>query len=107
MSEPAFTAFLLKQSPRFREWLDALRTTIVPIKSPVPETATLEGVGVRKVYELDVPKLSADQVDRIVSHLARKFKADPATVRSHVAGEIGLPILAEDVVVAFSSRFIV
>lgn len=99
-------ATLSTRSPRYAEWRAVLDTDEVPLVGPNAISATLEGIGKHQVYLLDLNKLSSEQRDRLVLHVAKKFRVDPEQVAISMRCE-GFPIREEDVIVAFSIRAVV
>jgi len=69
----------------------------VPVISPVPFMATLDGEE-KMAFMLDIQRLTAEQHDRLVQHLARKFGDTEIAVAAALT-EVGLPIRADEVIV--------
>lgn len=84
---------------RKREWEAILGSDTVQIKSMLPERVNLPGMDDELVYELDLVGFTAEQRERLVNHLARKFDFSPEFVAARLEVEGGVPILAKDVVV--------
>lgn len=99
------TAHLSPTSPRADDWRRVFGDGLtVPIRSPVPAPTELP-IGTRDVYLIDIQRLNEGQLDRLVAHLAERFKIDREVVRAGVHTQ-GVPILAEDVVTVFDLRLV-
>jgi len=97
-------ATLDRSSPRFENWKQCLGTDDVPLVSCMEHNGTFPGYGSKACYRIDVSQLTVEQIERFVAHFAAKFKLAPEEVRRDITGEHGIPIWAEDVAIAFSSR---
>lgn len=96
-----YTATVMdRDSVRAAEWLVVHRSLTVPIVSPVAELTVMNGLGVVPIYKLDVTALGADERERLIQHVAAKFGLADAHVASDIAGEHGVPLLAEGLRVA-------
>lgn len=97
-----FTATVL--GARADEFRAVFGSDTVPICSPIPARAVLEGIepdgsaGERDVFLLDVAQVEARALARLYDHLAQKFGVPVETVAGFVL-EHGLPILASACVV--------
>jgi hypothetical protein len=81
------------------EFKDVFGTNTVHVLLPYPIMAKLEGLDEPElVYMLDADLLTAEQRDRLVWHLARKFMSSEIEVNRFLDME-GLPIRAADTVV--------
>lgn len=97
-------ATISERSERYEEWIKVFGTDQVPIINIlVPQIANVLGE-VRKVYMLDLGKLSEDQLIRLKEHLSRKFSIPMEEVERDLP-EIGVPILAEDVSLSSDELF--
>jgi len=96
-------ALLNQASPRYLDWRVILDGDDVPLKSPIPRQAQLEGDGNDEVYILDLDRLTGEQFERLVFLVARKFNAPHAQVWQAIKAE-GFPIRSSDVIVAFDLR---
>ncbi len=98
-------ATIRRGSARAQEWTDVLGALTVPLESPIEQKAVLPGLGERSVYRVAVGRLSTEQIERLIAHLARKFHIPLEDVRRDLLrAEHGLPILAEDVIVSIPLR---
>lgn len=70
-------------------------TTTVHVKSPFPVKADLPGHPASWVFMLDLDLITADQRERLVAHLAKKFGI-PAEEVEAVLDEHGVPLLADN-----------
>src|SRR5215467_3557480 len=95
-------ATLNSESPRYAEWRLILGGDDVPLYSPADFTALFGKESVR-VYRLNVDMLHKEQLDRLINHVAEKFRVYPHEVREAIKKD-GFPIRWEDVIVAFSMR---
>jgi len=104
----AWDCHLMKSSPRYEEWRAILGTDEVPIISPTPASAIL-GTEMAEVYKLDIAKLALDQKSLLIDFCIRRFgsnvTADQRAEIERELNEVGFPIRAEDVTVAFDHRF--
>jgi len=70
----------------------------VPVLSPVPNRAELPGFDHPVlVYELDFERVTLEQRERLITHIAGKFGLRGSEVEAHLDEE-GMPILASDCV---------
>lgn len=106
MSLRPTTATISSRSLRADAWRRLFGSETIQIRSPIPVRAELPGLGEREVYLVDVKCLQADQIDRIAAEMSEKFGEPQAEVREGLIGGHGLPILAEDVSVAFDARLV-
>ena len=85
-------------SEREEEFRQIFGTATVPVLLLFPYNATLDGrPEPEAVYMLDADRLTAEQHDRLVTHLARKFASSEVEIRRYLHNE-GLPIRAVDTV---------
>lgn len=100
------TGTISPDSPRAADWRAVLGTTTIPLRSPVTQRATFPGMDAEhEYYELDLRMLNIAQIDRLVAHLAKRFDVPPDEVRDGIFNDgHGVPVLAEDVSVAFDAR---
>jgi hypothetical protein len=93
-----FTATIINPD-RKTDWLTALQTDTLPIKSPVSHLADLAGIARPvPVYDVDLAAFTPDQRQSLVAHIAERFDLDLADVEAKL-DKHGLPILANDVTV--------
>lgn len=80
---------------------------IVFVQSPVPEMATLPGLGERKVFKLDLDMYTQEEKDKLAAHISEKFNIDIEFVKTNLASA-GVPILAEDctVIIKIPQRWV-
>lgn len=99
------TAIISDRSPRRAEWLEVFGSDEVPIINIVsPNKANVLGE-IRDVYMLDLDQMTDDQIDRLKKHLSTKFKIPMDEVERDLP-QVGVPILAEDVIVSVSTDHI-
>lgn len=97
-----WSATLDPNSPRYEDWKEILGSEIVPLKSPSAFRTKL-GDDPDEVYALDLKAFTAQQTDRLVSFVRKKFGAEDDEVREQLHVN-GFPIREADVIVAFSLR---
>lgn len=98
------TAIISERSPRYQEWLDVFGGNEVPIINIViPNKANVLGE-IRDVYMLDLAKLTPAQIWRLTRHISRKFEI-PSDEVARDLPKIGVPILAEDVMITTDQMF--
>lgn len=95
---------LNETSPRADAWRFVLGGLDVPLESPVSVQAELPN-GRHEVFRLDIAKLTAEQRQRLISHLSAKFSIKLEEVAERIDAD-GVPILAEDVIVTFDARLV-
>lgn len=96
-----------ENSPRAKDWKWVFGSLSIPLKSPLPVRADGPDGTLQQFYEVDVAKLSASQVERVVVHIAHKHELDADAVRRDLEDPThGLPILAEDIMVSFDPRLV-
>lgn len=76
---------------------------VVPVKSMIPSLARLPDNGVSNVYFIDLAKISAEQRQGLVKHIAATFSHDPAFVEENLDKE-GVPVLADDCVLTCADQ---
>ncbi len=99
-------AHISTKSPRYEDWKAVFDDDSVPIKSPVPVMATIDGIGEQSVYLLDLSRLKVAQFDRLVAHIAKKSGLPEDDVRANIVDDGMLPILADDLSVSFDARLV-
>lgn len=84
---------------RLQDWQTVFGTDEVQIISPFPHLAHLPGHDQPQlVYMADLTKLTADQRQRLIAHIAVRFGV-PVDIVARDLDRVGLPILADDVTV--------
>lgn len=94
--------YVTLHGPRGRIFTDVLGTARLPVKSPIPQTAQLEGLGAEPVFFLQLDELSSDQVRR----LARYFSEQSGVPADEIEAEIrqrGVPIRDVDCTVSIGN----
>lgn len=95
-------ATISDKSERYQEWIDVFGTDRIPIiNCMIPDRLNIRGI-VREAYMIDLKKLSAEQMERMIDHISRKFAIPFKEVKAELP-KIGVPILAEDVCVSTDS----
>lgn len=98
------TAIISEKSERYAEWVKVFGTSEVPIINIfVPNKANVLGE-VRDVYMLDLKALNKTQRYRLCTHLADKFGFHFNEVEATI-DEIGVPLLAEDLIITTDQMF--
>ncbi len=98
------TAIISDRSPRYAEWLAVFDTAEVHIINiAIPNLANVRGE-IREVYMLDLEKLTPEQMGRLKGHIASKFGVSMDEIERELP-KIGVPILAEDVIVTTDQMF--
>lgn len=69
-------------------------------------TAIGPGGEPQRFYRVKVSALSPEQIERVIRFAAEKFGIPEDEVRADVMGEIGIPLLADDVSVSFDARLV-
>ena len=105
MARP-FEAFLLKDSPRYADWIKVFGVNRVQIRGALPQLANVCDQPDTEIYLLDLNALTSEQRERLVSHLSQKFNLARRKVERDLK-EKGMPILAEDVGVPIDLRYFV
>lgn len=78
-----WTATLKRDSPRYTEWQDILRSQEVPIQNPKASEAQL-GPESAMVYKLDLDRLDKPQLDRLIVWIADRFGCKPNQARAEL-----------------------
>ncbi|TXH50443.1 MAG: hypothetical protein E6Q97_20435 [Desulfurellales bacterium] len=91
------TGILAETSSRYAAWREIFGSNEAPLKSFAARWYKTQK-GVMYMYELDLEALSTEQRQRLEAHLCRKFKIGVDDVRENLR-RVGMPILADDVVV--------
>lgn len=87
---------IIEDPERQQEFMDVFGRKELCIRSPLPQWVMLPGFNeMQEVYWLDMGELSTYEKQTLVSHLARKFEANPDDVR-RALDEVGLPIRADE-----------
>lgn len=104
---PVVTARIPENSPRRADWIEVFGTEVLPIISPVP--VVNDGpTGRREFYRLDVSRITPQQRQRLVRWLSKRWKLPVHEVEKSVDDpEHGVPLLADDLVVAADMRLFV
>lgn len=105
MSRRLWWAHLSQSSPRYQLWREVLESDDVPLQRPVSELAFLgdDTKNAAEIYQLDLSKFTAQQLERLTQQIAKKFGVPESEVSAELAAN-GFPIRAEDVFVAFDLR---
>lgn len=99
-------AGLSPDSPRRNDWLFVFgRLDCIPLTGYQPQAATVPGRPDALVYMLDLERLAPAERERLIHHLAVRFKLHVAEVARDL-DRVGCPILAEDVLVAVPMRLL-
>jgi len=79
---------------RAEEWIKVLGTDELPIKSMMLHRVRTP-IGEKDAYMMDVEKLTREQQETLIKHLAKKFNLNEEEVGRDVFKK-GVPILRED-----------
>lgn len=96
-------ATIRAESPRAERWRELFGGEEVPITSPISDL-TRDGETVVEIYFCDVQRLTPEQIERVVAHIAATYNLPEEEVRADLLGEHGLPLLAADLAVTFDGR---
>ena len=97
-----YTATLVTDSPRYRDWNDILRSNEVPIESPKSAEVKL-GSETAQVYKVDLDRLEKAQLERLVTWIADRFGCKRSAAFAELESN-GFPIREADVTVSFDLR---
>jgi hypothetical protein len=89
--------------PRGAEIERILGRRTFAVKSPLPCRAIVADRGEADVYLLDIDTLTDAEMNALARHFAEKFGGEPRAVKDEMR-DCGVPILAEDCVVAIDMR---
>lgn len=98
------TGTISKDSPRYQEWLEVFGCETVTLLAPVPHKALGPDGTMQRFYKIDLSSLTTEQRFRLLSHLSKKFNISQEVIAQNLDA-VGLPILADDVVVPMDMRF--
>ncbi len=87
--------FVTIHGERGAEWERACGTRQFPIETPTPNFANLPGKPRSRVFMLALNQIDPPVMEKIVAHLAGKFKLTPEEAAVEIAGH-GIPILEDD-----------
>jgi hypothetical protein len=100
------TATIAADSPRAERFIAVFGSRTVPIISPLPHRSLAPGYpdGV-EMLRVDVSRLTEEQMERAIQNAAERFNLPVEDVRADFLDpEHGLPILREDMFIAFDAR---
>ncbi len=98
------TGTISKDSPRYQEWIDIFGSETIILLSPLPHKAIGPDGKIQRFYKMDLSSLTLEQRHRLLSHISQKFQISEKIVARNL-DTVGLPILADDVIVPMDSRF--
>lgn len=98
-----FTATINDKSPRAAEWQKVFETREIEVHGLIPEKVNVLGE-IRDVYMLNLQALNEDQYRRLMFHISEKFKVPIETVAQELP-EVGVPVLAEDLIISCDTPF--
>lgn len=98
-----FTAIIKKDSPRAAEWEKVFGTRKVAVHGFLPQTANVLGEK-KEVYMLDLKALTDKQYEELIFHISGKFNVPIEQVAAEMP-EVGVPILAEDLIITCNTPF--
>ena len=96
-------AVLNPSSSRYLEWRKIFDTDTVPLQSPFPIKAKINGV-TEMVHVLDWDAIDGPTSDRLYAYIAEKFGVTELDVAKQVEEDAAFPIRAADVIVTMSPR---
>src|SRR4051794_4665359 len=79
---------------RAKFFLEVFGRTNVNVTSPVPSLADLPGKPGARIFMLDLKLITVEERERLVAHIAQRFKLPVAEVEASIDTE-GVPILDE------------
>jgi hypothetical protein len=97
------TTATIKNPERLAFWQEVFGGDTVPILSFVPSAANLPGIPNASVYMLDLRVITAEQRERLIAAIARKFNLPIEEVAAGLDIH-GVPILADDVSVTSTDQ---
>jgi hypothetical protein len=83
---------------RAADWQAILGRTTVAVMSPIATRANLPGHPDALIYMLDLDVLTAEEIDRLVEHLAKRFNIPVVDIGINLY-KTGVPILADDCII--------
>lgn len=96
MSLKPTTGQIKPASDRAAWWRTVSADLEVPLVSPLTKLLTVHGTEER-FYEIDLARLTAEQLELVYQHVAERFKADLTEVREQLGEVKVLPILASEI----------
>ena len=103
MISDIWSATLSPTSPRYADWREILGGDTLPLRSPIPLKAKLDGE-LELVYLIDWPKLDWQPSQRLIDFIVGKFNAPREVVERQLDSDEVFPIRKDDVVVSISLR---
>ena len=97
------TAIINEKSPRAAEWQKVFGTNEVAIHGWLPTNANVLGE-IREVYLLNLKSLTKEQFERLILHISEKFNESVEFIK-HELPKVGVPILAEDLIITCDTPF--
>lgn len=91
------TVVLREDSPRAADWRHVFGSLSVLVKSTSARPSLLPDGRVGMVYDVDIPRLAPEVIERAVTFIAERFGLPIDTVRTGVLGNHGIHLLAEDI----------
>lgn len=99
MNAPRILAKIRAESPTAATWRRIFGTDTVLLTSATPVLGRMPSGDAFWVLFVDVHALSAEQLERVVAHLAEQIGEAPETVRADLLGDHGLPVPVDDLIV--------
>jgi len=90
-----FEIIINENTERGKEFIKVFGTTIVNIKSPIPEYILTPDNEKVLVYFLDLALITEEQRENLIKHLSEKFNQSIDFVRENL-DKIGVPLLKKD-----------
>lgn len=87
-----FEVIVKEKSEKGKEFMKVFGTTIVKIKSPIPEYILTPDKEKVLAYFLDLDLITKEQRENLIKHLSEKFNEPIDFVRENL-DDIGVPIL--------------
>jgi hypothetical protein len=107
MSIKPTTGQIKPDSDRAAWWRTVCGDLEVPLVSPLAKLLNVQGAEDR-FYEIDLARLTAEQLELVYQHVAERFKADIAEVRAELGEVKVLPIRASEIDhVVFDARLVI
>lgn len=86
---------------RIKWWQEVFDGDACPVTSIVPRWGDFPGIGTAQFYNLDMKAITDEQRQKLIRSIADKFNLTIDEVAADI-GQVGVPILAADVVVSSS-----
>jgi hypothetical protein len=103
MSNDLWHATLNPSSPRYLSWRKIFPSDDIPIRSPIPVKAKLDG-DPEEIYLLDWIEMGDYESEKLIAFVVEKFQTTRAIAVAQLDSDEFFPIRKADVLVSFSMR---